>query len=436
MSCFRFMLPTCPSLPRRDNWRPFNLSWMELQRRKRLRRTSKDAQLSNYTDRYLTGVVVMGIDLIAVAEQCQQALERQENIGIVVGFDGAVDRIMEVVDKRTEHRAYKRIPTIADFAARIDQASGLSTNIELITKTVKLGGCAANMSQALLNLGAQVSFVGTVGEGQIHRLFADLARQCSRVIPLAEPSTAQALEFDDGKIIMVELEPMWDVTWDKIVTQLPVDEQLELLENAKVIAMVNWTETPYMNGIWQGLLQHVFPKLSRSTQRLIFFDLADPQKRQEEDMVSALKLIEAFSAFGDVVLSLNRKEATEIATALGLKLNYELGEAPLCEITQALADNLAIHGVVVHPVSSAGMVYGDEYVEVPGPFTPQPRLTTGAGDNFNAGLVYGLARGLSPKQALILGVATSGFYVRNMYSPDVSELSGFLQKWAEGMLEA
>jgi sugar/nucleoside kinase (ribokinase family) len=67
-----------------------------------------------------------------------------------------------------------------------------------------------------------------------------------------------------------------------------------------------------------------------------------------------------------------------------------------------------------------------------GPFCEKPRLTTGAGDNFNAGYVLGLLLGLEPEEALLTGMATSGFYVRNAKSPDFAELVGFIDNWAQG----
>mgnify|MGYP000916637579 FL=1 len=352
----------------------------------------------------------------------------------VVGFDAAIDKIMEVVDKRTGWDTYQRIPTITDYASRIQRAAGLSTNVEIVPKVVKTGGCAVNMASALLNLGLSVSFAGTVGENNVHPLFAEFAERCTRMISMGEPSYAQALEFEDGKIIMAELAPMQELTWEKMIGRFPVAHQVQVYAEADVIAMVNWTETPHMNQIWHNLLEYVFPELPPSRERLIFFDLADPEKRHDQELYAGLMLIRRFGLYGKVVLGLNRKEATAVARALGIRCTTPLAEASLGEITKAIASALDIHGVVVHPVSKAGLAMEGEYVEVQGPFTPNPRLVTGAGDNFNAGFVYGLALGLEPQDALILGVGTSGFYVRNMGSPTAQELMDFLKAWgsAEG----
>ena len=56
---------------------------------------------------------------------------------------------------------------------------------------------------------------------------------------------------------------------------------------------------------------------------------------------------------------------------------------------------------------------------------------TSAGDNFNAGFMLGLLLGLTPDQALLTGMSTSGFYVRNAHSPNFKELYTFMKNWAE-----
>ena len=66
---------------------------------------------------------------------------------------------------------------------------------------------------------------------------------------------------------------------------------------------------------------------------------------------------------------------------------------------------------------------------MPGPFTAEPRLTTGAGDHFNAGFATGQLLGLDAEGCLTLGVATSGHYVRTGESPDLAQLETFLANW-------
>ena len=90
---------------------------------------------------------------------------------------------------------------------------------------------------------------------------------------------------------------------------------------------------------------------------------------------------------------------------------------------------------MIHPVDCAACVRNGEYFSVAGPYCENPRLTTGAGDNFNAGFIFGTLQGFPPEECLLLGVATSGYYVRECRSPSVGEARDFLAKWDAGALD-
>ena len=90
--------------------------------------------------------------------------------------------------------------------------------------------------------------------------------------------------------------------------------------------------------------------------------------------------------------------------------------------------------LVVHPVDRAACVTKGGYFEVAGPFCPEPKLTTGAGDHFNAGFAFGALQGFAPEDCLLLGVAVSGYYVRSGKSPDLPEVKTFLAAWDAGTL--
>ncbi|MEN6622079.1 MAG: hypothetical protein ABFD50_11065 [Smithella sp.] len=69
-----------------------------------------------------------------------------------------------------------------------------------------------------------------------------------------------------------------------------------------------------------------------------------------------------------------------------------------------------------------------------GPFCSRPKLTTGAGNNFNAGFILGQMLGCSDKECLLLGNANSGFYVRKTRNVSYEELIYF-EEWKENILE-
>jgi sugar/nucleoside kinase (ribokinase family) len=357
---------------------------------------------------------------------------KPEGLSCFVGLDGFVDEIIHVVDKRIDFESYTRVETIAQLAERIGRAAGLSTNIELIPKQVKLGGNGPIMANALRSYGAQVTYVGCLGSPDIHQVFRELADACD-TYSICEPGHADALEFTDGKLMLGKIEVLKEVNWENITAKLPPEKMVEILSRSQLISMVNWTMIPYMNDIWETMLDDVLPKLDSPEKPLAFFDLADPEKRSKEDIASAMELIQRFEKYCRVILGLNRKEASEIADVLGLTLSDKPENVSLEEITTAIAERLDLFCLVVHPVTEAGTVVGGQFYHVEGPYTSNPRLTTGAGDNFNAGFCLGQLLGLAPQQCLVTGTGTSGFYVRNMRSPRFSELMDFLELWSENV---
>ena len=73
--------------------------------------------------------------------------------------------------------------------------------------------------------------------------------------------------------------------------------------------------------------------------------------------------------------------------------------------------------MVIHPTQFAAAADATGATHVIGPFTAKPKLTTGAGDHFNAGFCIGRLLGLPLDASLQVGVATSGFYVRKLRVP-------------------
>jgi len=135
------------------------------------------------------------------------------------------------------------------------------------------------------------------------------------------------------------------------------------------------------------------------------------------------------------VLGLNEKEAYEIAEVFDIHIDETLSNDEKLKFTVTeVYKKLGIYCLVVHPTKEAVCCIGGEYYRQDGPFCASPVLTTGAGDNFNAGFCLGLSLDLFAQDALTLGVSTSGFYVRNAKSPTLPDLLGFLDKWESGAL--
>lgn len=355
---------------------------------------------------------------------------------MVIGFDGFVDEIIHAVDKRQSSTSFTRIETIDAFARRVDRASGLSTNIELVPVVKKLGGNGPIMANALAMHHAKMAYVGALGVPSIEDVFLPMQASAS-LYSFANPGHTDALEFNDGKLLLGKTVTMNDITYEKLLAFLGEAKLIELLANADLFATVNWSMLPYMTDLWKKLIDQLLPKLPKTAKKRRFFvDLADPEKRDPADIKAALDLLKQFKKTHFVVLGLNKKEAYDVAKVLDLfdHPSLESMQVSLEDLNQALYDYLQINAVVIHPVDRSCTVVEGVYAEAMGPYVAKPKLTTGAGDNFNAGFMLGLMLDLEPVDALLVGMGTSGYYVRNAHSPSTAELIEFLGEWGHGRI--
>src|ERR1039458_8699050 len=153
------------------------------------------------------------------AQQLLASTARVSEMTAFVGLDGFVDEILHVVDKRESAESFTRVPTIARFAERLAGAAGKSTNVELVNRFTKLGGNGPIMANALASLGLKVTYLGNLGYPNLHPIFRDFATR-AEVHSIAEPGTTDALEFDDGKIMIGKHSSLGEVNWKNLVERV------------------------------------------------------------------------------------------------------------------------------------------------------------------------------------------------------------------------
>lgn len=341
----------------------------------------------------------------------------------VVGLDGFVDTILHVVDTRESADSYTRLADMAEFGRRIAGAAGLSANFETVPQMVKLGGNGPIMADALLAFGAPVTYIGSLGKPNIQEVFADFAKR-AKVVSLAEPGYTAAMEFDNGQLMFGRHVGLREVNWENLLQSLPLEQLVTLFQRSRLIALLNWTMLTGMTRIFEELLNKVMPAVNGP--RWVFFDLADPAKRLREDIVKALELVARFQQHANVILGMNLHETMQIGDALGIAACPESPAAIAAHATR-IRYKLGVHTVVIHPTAFAAAADANDTAAVEGPFVEKPKITTGAGDYFNAGFCAGRMLGAPLGVSLQIGVAASGYYVRTAKSPSVEDLVSFLR---------
>lgn len=359
-------------------------------------------------------------------EQLAQKLQNTDlkTSSALIGFDGFVDEVIHIVDQRKDSEHYNRICYMKDFGNRISKAAGLNMNIEMMPVSHKLGGNGAILANSLLQLEIPVTYIGALGKNMIHPVFQDFEKRAN-VISISDPGYTDAIEFYDGKIISSKLENLKEINWNTLKDHVSPKEMALLMDKSDILGFENWSLLVNVTGIWKGILEEVIPLMKLSKEKTIFFDLADPAKRTASDILDALDCIIQYQKYFSVILGVNRKEAVQLAKLLGND-DESLG---LCQLAEYLRTGMGISAVVVHSIREAGAAGAEGTFLAKGIYCEKPAIQTGAGDHFNAGFLLGMMLKFNLPDSLLLGIANSGFYVRNAYSPTREQLRRFLLDW-------
>jgi len=359
-------------------------------------------------------------------KSCTEGLSSKE---VTIGIDAFVDKIVRVVENKPSNGDYVFFKDIAQFGNHIVSKSGKSCGIEINESFTKLGGNAPIMAHSLGALSVRVNCVGALGYPQIDPIFNDLSSNCN-LYTIGNPGYTTALEFEDGKIMLSQRDYLHRIDWNAMKNMLGLDKMKNFFNVSNLIGLVNWNGMIHLNNIFKGILDEVMPGHVASKDQIIFFDLADVSQRTTEDICEALHLINEFAKHYKVILGLNENEAILLYKAL-----YPLKEInDWVSIGQEIFDNLKIDSLVIHTLTSSKAFYENGTSQAESLYVKKPKLSTGGGDNFNAGLCFGQLIGLDFEGSLYCANATSGYYVRNAESPTIDNLIETLENW-EALIE-
>ncbi len=367
----------------------------------------------------------------SAADSLQVAAHAGGTLRALVGFDGFVDHIKHMVASRSSmvRAEYERIRSIPEFAARCAAAAGKSTNIEQVLIESRFGGNGPLLAGALASLGMPTTFIGAIGDGVVEPAFEPLARRCEEAIPICASSHTDCLEFDDGKLMFNDTSNVQGVTWERVLERVGRARLIGLVARSSLLGVVNWSLLGGVESIWRGLSRDVLPGLDGD--RRMFVDLSDPAKRTDADVGAMLGLLgELERAKGlSITLGLNLSEAQRIARVAGVPALADSSPgAVIAGAAGELRRTLHLDCVVIHPRHGAGAATAAGHAAwFDGSVAAHPKLSTGAGDHFNAGFVLAQVLGLDLDQCLASGVGASGVYVRDAQSPSLARLCEFLR---------
>lgn len=342
---------------------------------------------------------------------------------ITAGFDGFIDTIVKVIKKKQAGKPPSLFTTIKEFGDYIVEKQEASLSLEIEERSSKIGGNMPIMANALGQLGATVNCIGALGYPQSHPVFKNLSSNC-QLYSFADPGAATAFEFNDGKIIMAQMAELNSFAWDKIKERVGIDTLVSIYKQSDLVCILNWSEIDASTDIWKGILKDVLPRYSfTGEQQIAFFDLSDCSKRSTDSIKEALQLLQEFAKHSKVVLSLNKNEAHIL-----YKIVYgKNSKKDLPGIGKKIFEKTGIHTLVLHSAKEVAAFTNEEMVVVDTFFIPDPKISTGAGDNFNAGFCAAQLLKLDLESSVIFANAVSGYYVRTGTSARLNDIIDFLE---------
>jgi len=282
-------------------------------------------------------------------------------------------------------------------------------NIHGIKQMELRGGNAANTAAALASLGASAYPVITTDALGLHFLefyLKPLGADLSYIKSEGEVGLTTAIEVMDGgervNVMMGELGSL-PTFGPKDLTE----RDFRLLQRADYICVFNWAATRKWGS---ELAETVFRQVKEEGKGKTYLDSGDPTPNKTS-IPKLLKNVLKTRLLD--VLSVNENEAFQYASQFDksvVQLRKEVDHNEVAkECARILARNFTAR-VDLHTAAFSGSFTRENEVIVPS-FPVKPLRSTGAGDSWDAGNIYGDALKLPDSGRLTLANAVAGYYV-------------------------
>lgn len=297
---------------------------------------------------------------------------------VLIGFDGSVDSTVKPIKTAGTPNVF--FSTIGEYGSYIAKKAGLSCSIQIEQVESHAGGNAPYVATALANMGFDVTLAGMLGKEKILPEFITLEEYGLKLRSFDNPAFTQCFEFDDGKIMMARQMGHLEAPFDKFIPCLGDDTAL--LWNSDLLAMLNWGEITWMQELWMGAIECIECNSGTDMRKILYIDLADISCRPTEDIEQLLIFLRRATAVRHTILSMNENEMLTLGR---VAFGGSSGEELLRRLqNKGYASEIVLHTLKMASACDEGGVYYKS-----NPVIIKPVISTGAGDNFNAGYCAG-----------------------------------------------
>ena len=285
----------------------------------------------------------------------------------VVGIGNAIVDVLAHADEKflAQFELTKGAMTLIDA----DRAATLYDNMSPAVECS--GGSAANTIACLASLGGQGAFIGKVHDDQLGKIFRHDIRSLGITFETAPSvggvSTARCLIY-----VTPDADRTMQTFLGACVELNPVDIDPKIIADAKVIYLEGYLWDP--PGAKQAFIEAA--DLAHDADRLVALSLSDPfcvDRYRDEFRDLVEQHIDILFANEDEICSLYQVDNFDDA------LQQVRGHCKIAALTRSEKGSVIISGDDVHVIDAA----------------PVKKLvdTTGAGDAYAAGFLYGLTQG-------------------------------------------
>lgn len=333
--------------------------------------------------------------------------------------DGFIDEQWSLVNSRISMDKVELIGKMTQFADRINAVGTGGMGIELIKKRVVFGGFTANIGHAAASLGVKTTMAGLFGEGEVMPVFDEL-QKLAKMVTLGAPSITHALEFDDGKILMTNMEAVLGMRWSRIKDALGVDEIVKMLTDSDIVGVGYWSLMPAFDEIVEELIK-IMPNDGKD--RRFFYDFADFNRRDRNSLVETLKTLKELNKKVPMTLSVNEHEAAVLFEICGDTFDGDIEGK-----TKKVRGELGLDELVIHTphFAAAASPLGAAYV--PQAYVEKPVRTAGAGDTFNGGYIAASLAKLDMAERLYTANAGVTYFLNTGTPPAQQDLVDVVKK--------
>jgi sugar/nucleoside kinase (ribokinase family) len=349
---------------------------------------------------------------------------------IVMGVDGYIDEVWQIVESRVSREEYKLFEKLSDYNQAMASCGGGGFSNEILRKRQSYGGFTANTGKAILKLGVKPAMLGMFGVDRIEPVFAEFA-ETTKLTSVGDPGISVVYEFTDGKLMLTYIQEVMGFCWSSMTEIIDEDVLKALFTDADIIALGYWALTPDFDNIVEQIcrLMHGNEKKQR-----MFFDFSDLRRRDEASLKNSIEKLGAFGRQIPMTLSLNEHEAEMLFAYYGESFLLEADGAG--EQTERVRGATGFDELIVHtPYFAVSASVSEGVYVVPQHYCEAPVITAGAGDNFNGGYIISALKGLDMTERLRVANATTYQYLKNGHSPDMEELFAELVEAEKPLLE-